>query len=150
MSETTTTTGVIPAYDCSFEINTAGRSKTAAWKEIKDVEEMQVTVDGNVVEWSPYDQHGWSRRAMTGKKIGIAIKGKRNFGDAGNDYVAEMILKMGKDVETQFRVPLPDNSILEYDAIVNTTNAFGGNANDLNNLEGEILSDGEPSYTKAA
>lgn len=145
-----TTTGVIPAYDCSFEINTAGRGTTAAWKEIKDVEEMQVTVDGNVVEWSPYDQHGWSRRAMTGKKIGIAIKGKRNFGDPGNDYVAEMILKMGKDVETQFRVTLPDNSVLEYDAIINTTNAFGGNANDLNNLEGEILSDGEPSYTKAA
>lgn len=144
-----TTTGVIPAYDCVFKINTAGRGESPTWSEIKDAEEMQVTIDGNVVEWSPYDQHGWTRRSMTGKKIGIALKGKRNFGDAGNDYVADKLTKMGKDVESQFQVTLPNGALLEYDCIINTTNAFGGAANDLNNLECEILSDGEPSFTAA-
>ncbi len=147
MSETTT--GVIPAYDCIFKINTSGRTSPAVWAEIKDVEDMQVTIDGNVVEWTPYDQKGWARRSMTGKKIGIAIKGKRNYGDAGNDYVASRLTKMSRDVESQIQVTLPNKDVLEYNCIINTTNAFGGAATDLNALEAELLSDGEPTLTDA-
>ncbi|MCM1286547.1 MAG: hypothetical protein NC213_10250 [Acetobacter sp.] len=149
MSNETKTTGVIPAYDCAFEINTAGRSATPSWTAIKDIEEMQVTIDGNIVEWTPYDQKGWARRGLTGKKIGIAIKGKRNYGDSGNDYVASKLLKLGKDTESQFKVTLPNGDILEYDCIVNTTNAFGGPSNDMNALEAELLSDGEPRFTES-
>lgn len=31
---------------------------------------------------------------MTAKSITISVSGKRNYGDAGNDYVAGMALKM--------------------------------------------------------
>lgn len=150
MPDTTTTTGVLPAFDCEFEINTAGRSSTPTWETIKDIEELQITVDGSIQEWNPYDQKGWARRALTGKKIGIAVKGKRNYGNTGNDYVAEKILQKGQKVESQFKLTLPNKDILEFDCIINTTNAFGGAATDLNALEAEFLSDGEPTFTKSA
>lgn len=149
MAEETKTTGVLPAYDCEFEINTAGRNTTSSWETIKDIEELQITVDGTIIEWNPYDQKGWSRRSLTGKKIGIAVKGKRNYGDVGNDYVAEKILQKDKKVESQFKLTLPNKDILEFNCIINTTNAFGGAATDLNALEAEFLSDGEPTFTKA-
>jgi len=148
MSESTQTTGVVPAYDTKFEINTTPKGATPTYKEVADLEEMQITVDGTVVEWTPYSQKGWTRRAVTGKKLGIAFKGKRNYGDAGNDYVAGLILKKGKDVETDCKVTMPNGDLLEFPCVINTTNVFGGASTDLNALEFECLSDGEPSFTQ--
>ena len=86
--------GVFPVYENQFKINTKGREAGEENKKtIADMETFQPKINGNVVEWDAIDQKGWKRRLMTGKDLSISFKGKRNIGDAGNDYIAGLALK---------------------------------------------------------
>ncbi len=77
-------TGVFPCYENMFQ---AGEAKDTA-TDIKDMESFSVSFDNGVEEWYTYGEEGWVNRLMTAKGIKISIKGKRNLGDPGNDYVA--------------------------------------------------------------
>ena len=105
---------------------------------------------GTNEEWFPLDQEGWARQANTGKKMSISLSGKRNFGDPGNDYIAGMLTKTGKDCETSFEWTLPDGSKLAGNCIVNLTNPGGGDSTALMALEFELLFDGKPTFTEKA
>ena len=50
---------------------------------------------------------GWIRRLMTAKGMTISVSGKRNVGDAGNDYVASKSFKNGRDAEGIFQWTFP-------------------------------------------
>ena len=99
-----TKTGVYPVYENQFQV---GASKDAL-TDIADMESFSVKLDNGVEEWNPLDQKGWVRRLMTSKSVTISISGKRNFGDAGNDYVAGLALKNGRDVEGCLQWTFPD------------------------------------------
>ena len=142
--------GVYPVHNNIFKINTAGRSGTeTSLVTIADLTTFGISVEGTNEEWYPLDQEGWARQANTGKKMSISFSGKRNFGDAGNDYVAGMISKTGKDCETTFEWTLPDGSKLAGDCVVNLTNPGGGDSTALMTLEFELLIDGKPTFTAA-
>ena len=143
--------GVYPVHNNVFKINTAGRSGEAAnLVPIADLTTFGISVEGTNEEWYPLDQEGWARQANTGKKMSISFSGKRNFGDAGNDYVAGMITKTGKDCESAFEWVLPDGSKLAGNCVLNLTNPGGGDSTALMALEFELLIDGKPTYTPAA
>lgn len=91
------TTGVYPVYDNQFKIDKTGGdgSTESNLVTIADMESFSVSIDGNIEEWKPFDQQGWTRRLLTGKSITISISGKRNVGDAGNDYIESLALKTG-------------------------------------------------------
>ena len=142
--------GVFPVHNNIFKINTAGRSGTeTSLVIIKDLTTFGVSVEGTNEEWYPLDQEGWARQANTGKKMSISFSGKRNFGDPGNDYVASMITKTGKDCETTFEWTLPDGSKLAGDCVINLTNPGGGDSTAIMPLEFELLFDGKPTFTEA-
>jgi hypothetical protein len=142
--------GVYPVHNNVFKINTAGRSGTdTSLVIIKDLTTFGVSIEGTNEEWFPLDQEGWARQANTGKKMSISFSGKRNFGDPGNDYVAGMLTKTGKDCETSFEWVLPNGSKLSGDCIVNLTNPGGGDSTALMALEFELLIDGKPTFTSA-
>lgn len=142
--------GVFPVHNNLFKINTAGRSASAAtMKEIKDLTTFKVSVEGKNEEWYPIDQSGWARNAVTGKKMMISFSGKRNYGDPGNDYIAGMMLKTGKDCETTFEWTLPDGAKLTGNCVINLTTPAGGDSTALDGLEFEVLFDGKPTYTDA-
>lgn len=146
----TVANGVYPVHNNIFKINTAGRSGTeTSLVTIADLTTFGISVEGTNEEWYPLDQEGWARQANTGKKMSISFSGKRNFGDAGNDYVAGMISKTGKDCETTFEWTLPDGSKLAGDCVVNLTNPGGGDSTALMTLEFELLIDGKPTFTAA-
>ena len=146
----TVANGVYPVHNNIFKINTAGRSGTeTSLVTIADLTTFGISVEGTNEEWYPLDQEGWARQANTGKKMSISFSGKRNFGDAGNDYVAGMISKTGKDCETTFEWTLPDGSKLAGDCVVNLTNPGGGDSTALTTLEFELLIDGKPTFTAA-
>ncbi len=84
MDGNTTQTGVFPVYENQFKVGADKESATS----IADMETFSVTFDNGVEEWKPFDHEGWTRRIMTAKSISVSINGKRNVGDAGNDYVA--------------------------------------------------------------
>lgn len=142
--------GVFPVHNNVFKINTKGRSgEPSNMVIIKDLTTFGISVEGTNEEWFPLDQEGWARQANTGKKMSISFSGKRNFGDPGNDYVAGMITKTGKDCETSFEWTLPDNSKLAGDCVVNLTNPGGGDSTAIMPLEFELLIDGKPTFTAA-
>mgnify|MGYP000741431307 CR=1 FL=1 len=124
-----TTTGVYPVYENQFKIDKTGGDGTTEGNltTIADMESFSVSIDGNVEEWKPFDQEGWTRRLMTGKSITISISGKRNVGDAGNDYVDGLALKTGKDA----------------------TDWGGGDSTNVAPLAFDFASDGKPTFTEA-
>lgn len=141
---------VYPVHTNVFKIGTAGRGSSAGQMAIvKDMETFSPGFDNNIEEWTPMDQEGWIRRALTGKGLTIALSGKRSTGDAGNDYVAQNIIGTGSSVESKFEWTMPDGSVLSGDCIVNTTTPGGGDSTNIDSLEFEILSDGKPSFTAA-
>ena len=143
-------TGVFPVHNNVFKLNTAGRAgQETTLVPIADMTTFKVSVEGKSEEWFPLDQEGWARNAVTGKKMSISLAGKRNYGDAGNDYVAGMMLKTGKDCETRFEWVLPDGSKLSGDCIINLTTPAGGDSTAIDALEFEILFDGKPTFTAA-
>ena len=143
-------TGVYPVHGNSFKINTAGRTGTdTTLVTIADLTTFSPSIEGQNEEWFPLDQDGWARQANTGKKMSISFSGKRNYGDAGNDYIAGMMMKTGKDCETAFEWTLPNGAKLAGNCIVNLTTPAGGDTTTIDSLEFEVLIDGKPTFTPA-
>jgi len=144
-------TGVYPVYNIVFKIGVKGASSTTTdMKEIADLESFGLSVDGNVESWTPMNSQGWSRNLATGKSFSFDMKGKRNIGDAGNDYVASLAWKDGLDCSTKAEVTFPDGSKLAFNCVVNVTNPGGGDSTNVTPLEFSLQGDGKPTYTPAA
>lgn len=143
--------GVYPVHKNKFKINTAGRVTTdpSTMVVIKDLETFSPSIDANTEEWTPMDQKGWIRRAVTGKGLTFSFSGKRHYGDPGNDYIAGLLLGTGQDVESIFEWELPNGDKLKMDCVINLTTPAGGDSTNIDTLEFEVLSDGLPVYTPA-
>ena len=142
-----TKTGVYPVYENQFQVGATKEALT----EIADMESFSVKLDNGVEEWNPLDQKGWVRRLMTSKSVTISISGKRNFGDTGNDYVAGLALKNGRDVEGCLQWTFPNGAKLVFEnAIFNITNWGAGKSAEVIPLEFDVMSNGKPTYTEAS
>lgn len=137
-------TGVFPCYENQFQ---AGAAKDSA-KSIADMETFSVSFDNGVEEWTPFDTEGWKRRLMTAKSITISVNGKRNIGDAGNDYVADKTFKNGQNAEGYFGWTFPDGTTVEFEkAVYNVKNVGAGDATAVGPLEFDVMSNGKPTVT---
>ncbi len=146
------TSGVYPVYEHQFQINTKGRATgtgTGTYVDIADMETFSVSFDDNVEEWTPMTSEGWVRRLKTGKGITVSLNGKRNVGDAGNDYIAGLAFKSGQDCNSELKWTFPDGIVVTIPCVVNVT-AIGGDSTNVDPLEFECLSDGKPTITTAA
>lgn len=143
--------GVYPCYENQFQIETAKTGETPTMSNIADMESFSVSFDNGIEEWTPFDTEGWTRRLATAKAVTITVTGKRNVGDAGNDMVAGLISKNGRDVEKAFCWTFPDGSKIELaDAVINVTNVGAGDSTAVAPLEFEVMSNGKPKFTAAA
>jgi len=144
------TTGVFPVHSNVFTVNTAGRAGTPiTMVPIKDMETFSIAVDGTKEKWTPMDLAGWSRQAVTGKSLTISLKGKRCYGDAGNDYIAGTLLSTGQACETDLEWTLPDGSSLALPCVIDLKTPAGGDSTKIDGLDFELLSDGLPVFTAA-
>lgn len=112
---------------------------------VKDAESLSVTTDNGIEEWNAMDQEGWTRRIVTSKSLSVSLGGKRNYGDPGNDYVANCAYENGQGCNSWFSVIFPNNDQLIIPCVINVT-SMGGDATAVNALEWEIQSDGKPTY----
>ena len=140
--------GVYPVYENQFKINTGGRITSSTMVTIADMESFSVSFDDNVEEWTPMTTEGWVRRLKTGKGITITLNGKRNIGDAGNDYIAGLAFKSGQDCNSQLEWTFPNGDKVLMDCVINVTSA-GGDSTNVEPLEFECMSDGKPTFTEA-
>ncbi len=141
--------GVFPVFELDFKINTLPGG-VATLASIKDIETMSLSIDGDVQEWTPMDTEGWVRRLMTGKSFTMGLNGKRNIGDAGNDFVHGLAFKTGVDCTTNAEITFPDGAKLAFNCVVNVTETGGGESTNVGPLAFELMSDGKPTYTPGA
>lgn len=142
-----TKTGVYPVYENQFQVG----ANEESLNNIADMVTFSVALDNGVEEWSPFDQEGWVRRLMTAKSITISISGKRNIGDAGNDFVNGLALKNGREAEACLQWTFPDGAtLLLENAIFSITNWNGGDSTNVGPLEFDVMSNGKPTYTEAS
>lgn len=133
-------TGVSPVNQLTFKVNNL---------TVKDAEALNMSFSNGIEEWNPMDQDGWVNRLMTSKSVTISMGGKRNYGDEGNDYVAGLAFKNGKDAEAPFEITFPDGAKLKFEnAVINVT-SMGGDSTAVGALEWEVQSNGKPVYTPA-
>ena len=145
----TVTSGVYPVYKHQFQINKKGRETGETFVDIADMETFSVSFDDNVEEWTPMTTEGWVRRLKTGKGLTIGLNGKRNIGDPGNNYVADLAFKSGQDCNSTLKWTFPDGTVVTIPCVINVT-AIGGDSTNVDPLEFECLSDGKPTVTTAA
>ena len=144
-------TGVYPVYENQFKIDKTGGDGTAEENlvTIADMESFSVSIDGNLEEWKPFDQAGWTRRLMTGKSITVSISGKRNVGDEGNDYIEGLALKTGSEATTTLVWTFPSGAKLTIKGVVSVTEWGGGDSTAVAPLAFDFASDGKPVFTAA-
>ncbi|MGN0503138.1 MAG: phage tail tube protein [Ruminococcus sp.] len=142
-------TGVFPCYENQFQIGEAGVGTPST--QIANCEEFSVSFDNGVEEWNSFESKGWKDRLMTAKSIIISVKGKRTVGDEGNDLVAGLAFKNGRDVEKDFQWTFPDGSTTLFpNSVISVTNVGSGASTNPAPLEFEVMSNGKPVYTPAA
>ncbi len=137
--------GVAPVNEITFGVNMSGRTGSIS-TVVKDAESLSIAIDGNVEEWNAMDQGGWIRRLMTSKSLTISLGGKRNYGDPGCDYVAGLAWKKGQDCNSIFYINFPNGDALVMPCVINVK-TMGGDANAVDALEWDAMSDGKPTYT---
>lgn len=144
-----TTTGVFPCYENQFKVNTSSTS-TASYVTIADCETFEVSFDNGVEEWTPFESEGWVRRLMTAKAVTITVSGKRNVGDTGNNFIAGLAFKNGRDAEADFQWTFKDGTVVEFTgAPINVTALGSGDSTAVAPLEFEVMSNGKPTVTPA-
>lgn len=138
-------TGVYPCYENQFQIGAVGSDTL---NSIADCTSFSVSFNDGVEEWSPFDQEGWTRRLKTAKSISISVSAKRNVSDAGNDFVAGLAFKNGRDSEVKFQWTFPDGTKVVFDdAVVNISALGASDSTAVAPLEFEIMSNGKPTVT---
>ena len=137
--------GVYPCYENQFKIGTTG-SQTL--NTIADMESFSVTFEDGVEEWNPFGNEGWKSRMKTSKGMSIAVSGKRNVGDTGNDFVAGLAFKNGREAQADFEWTFPDGTVVDFsNAVVNVTALGSADSTGVAPLEFEVLSNGKPTVT---
>ena len=144
----TPNTGVFPCYENQFKVAAAGSTKVET--TIANCEEFGVSFDNGVEEWNAFEHGGWKSRLMTAKAVTISVKAKRTLGDEGNDMIANLAYKNGRECEVDFQWNFPDGStVLFKNAVVSVTSNGAGSSTSVAPLEFEIMSNGKPVYTPA-
>jgi hypothetical protein len=138
--------GVYPVYENQFQVG----AESSSLSDIADMESFSVSFDNGVEEWTPMNTEGWIRRLMTAKGMTISVSGKRNVGDAGNDYVASKSFKNGRDAEGTFQWTFPDGTkVLIEGAVFNITALGAADSTNVAPLEFDVMSNGKPTITPA-
>ena len=142
--------GVYPIYNCKFRIGIKGLSSgDGDMKEVAELENLGIKIDGTVETWTSMSSQGWSNSLMTGKSFSVEGKGKRSVGDPGNDYIHGIAYKDGLDCNTVGDITFPDGSKLTFNAVANVTNPGGDDATKVAPLEFTLQGQGKPVYTPA-
>lgn len=135
--------GVYPCYKNQFKIG-----KDDSMNTIADMESFSVSFSDGVEEWTPFETEGWVRRLKTAKGVSISVSGKRNVGDAGNDFVAGLAFKNGRDSEADFEWIFPDGTTVKFEeAIINISALGSSDSTGVAPLEFEVMSNGKPTVS---
>lgn len=146
MADPTPFTGVFPCYEGLFKVKVNN-----SYVSIADMESFSISFDNGVEEWTPYGSEGWVRRLMTAKSVTISVSGKRNIGDTGNDFIAGLATKNGREAEADVQLTLKNGTTIEFGgAVISITALEYADSTNVAPLEFDIMSNGKPTVTTAS
>lgn len=138
--------GVYPCYENEFLVGATKETATL----ISEMESCSVSIDNGVETWTPFTAEGWQSALQTAKAITVSVAGKRDIGDAGNDFVAGKAFVNGQKAYGYFCWNLPDGTQVEWDkAVYSVTNVSAGDSTGVAPLEFDVNSNGKPTITKS-
>ena len=142
---------VYPVHNNVFKFGTKGMESSEEDMVMPvDLTNFAPAIDGTLEEWFAMDAEGWAKAAVTGKKLNFAFQGKRSVGDPGNDYIAGLMMAMGKDAMTKFEWTMVSGAKLAFDCVINVTKPGGGDTTNLDTLKFDVVCYGKPTFTPAA
>ncbi len=140
-------TGVFPVFNNQFKVGATAE----AVNTIADMESFSVSFSNGIETWTPMDTEGWQRALMTAKAVTISLKGKRNIGDTGNDFVAEKAFKTGQDAQGALVWTFPDGGTVTFEnAVFDVKNLSGADSTNVGPLEFDVISNGKPDVKPAS
>ena len=141
----TMNTGVLLCGKNTFKVGATAETATM----VADIETFSVEFTYKEIAWNPHDTNGVTRRIVVLTDVKVTMNGKRNIGDTGNDFVADMAGQTGRDCEGYIEVLMPDGKLIKLEnAIYQVKNIGTGAATDAAPLEAEIYSNGSIDITK--
>jgi starvation-inducible outer membrane lipoprotein len=88
---------------------------------------------------------------MTAKSVTISVSGKRNIGDTGNDFIAGLATKNGREAEADVQLTLKNGTTIEFGgAVISITALEYADSTNVAPLEFDIMSNGKPTVTTAS
>lgn len=140
--------GVFPVHDIKIEIETSG-GEGETYATVADMESMGLSIETGVETWNSISEDGWQRALATAKSFVASFSGKRNIGDAGNDYVASKALANGRDCDSKLKLTLPDGAVFTAPVVLQVKDFLGGDANNVAPLSFDCISNGKPNFESA-
>lgn len=140
----TVTVGQFAVSECKVAVKV-----NDTYKDIADLEEMNLSVENNIETWYSIADGGWQNALLTAKALSGSFSGKRTLGDAGNDYLDGLRFNIGKAAEADFQITFPNDATLTFTAIVGITDILGA-ATDVAPLSGDLTGKGKPTFTPAS
>lgn len=135
-------------YLCSDNMFQIGKAKDSL-NNIAETESFSVSFDNGIEEWTSFNAEGWASRLMTAKSLTISVTGKRSVGDPGNDFIADMAFKNGRDAEAVLQWTFPDRTKVLFNVVINVGALGSGDSTAVAPLEFEALSNGKPEVIPA-
>lgn len=139
---TNTFTGVFSTSEVKVKIQTG----TSTFSEIADMEEASLTIETNVETWYSIKDGGWANALATAKSWKMTLNGKRSVGDTGNNYLAGLAFKNGRDLNTKVQLTFPDETVFEGDVVAAVNNFGVASATNVGPLSAEFTGRGKPTY----
>lgn len=152
MADTPTTkTGVFPCGELDIMFDTSAVEKRSdkgneTFTKVEELESGSFSIETSVENWTPYGSGGWQRALATAKKITLSFSGKRNYGSAGNDYIAGKAFLNGQACNSTMKIAFPDGKTFTMPCVIKTSNFGLGDSTAVGPLEFEVESDGKPTY----
>ena len=140
----TITVGNYAITDCKVKV----KVKDATFAGIKDLEEVNITIENNIETWYSMEDGGWQNALMTARALSGSFAGKRCLGDAGNDYLDSLRYVNGAEAVADWEIEFPNGGKLAFTAVVGLTDILGA-ATDVAPLNGDLTGKGKPVYTAA-
>lgn len=137
--------GVFPVYGIDIEIDTK-KEGVETFVTIADMESMSLSIDTGVETWNSLSEDGWQRALATAKSFTASFNGKRNIGDAGNDYIAGLALANGRDCDSTLKLTFPDGAVFTAPVVIQVKEFMGGDATNVAPLAFDAISNGKPTF----
>lgn len=138
---TTVTIGQYAINECKFKVKVGNE-----YKEIADMEEVNITIENNVETWYSMANGGWQDALLTAKALTGSFNGKRCYGDAGNDHLDNLRYNIGKQANADYEIEFPNGAKLDFTAVTALTDVLGG-ATGVLPLSGDLIGKGKPNFT---